>query len=79
MLDPWPGPLWARLKATPGTRHRASRMNSGSHGGARPVLGSSGSVEIESIEIHDLVPRSDEVVHELLLCVVARIDLRECS
>src|SRR5437764_7502746 len=33
--------------------------------------------KVESIEVHDLVPRGHEVAHELLLRVVARIDLRE--
>src|SRR6266702_1623366 len=39
----------------------------------------SGSGEIEPIEVHDLVPRGHEVVHELLPRVVARVDLRECT
>ena len=47
----------------------------------RPACGSrdqgSALPDIESIEIHHLVPRSDEVAHELLLRVVARVDLRE--
>src|SRR5437773_1230350 len=34
-------------------------------------------LDIESIEIHDLVPRGHEVAHEFLLRVVARVDLRE--
>ena len=33
--------------------------------------------KVESIEVHDLVPRGHEVAHELLLRVVARVDLRE--
>jgi hypothetical protein len=32
---------------------------------------------IEAIEIHHLVPGGDEDVHELVLRVIARIDLRE--
>ncbi len=39
----------------------------------------SGSGEVESIEIHDLVPRGYEITHELLLRVVAPVDLRECT
>src|SRR5674476_637187 len=38
-----------------------------------------GSGEVEAVEIHDLVPRGDEVTHELLLRVVARVDLRKCT
>ena len=30
-----------------------------------------------AVEVHDLVPRGDEVVHELLARVVAGVDLRE--
>ena len=37
------------------------------------------SGEVEAIETHDLVPRGDEVAHELLLRVVARVDLRKCT
>src|SRR5688572_2364361 len=33
--------------------------------------------QIEAIEVHHLVPRGDEVAHELLLCVLACVDLRE--
>ena len=32
---------------------------------------------VEAVEVHDLVPRGDEVVHELLAGVVARVDLGE--
>src|SRR4030088_266927 len=35
----------------------------------------SGSGEVEPAEVHDLVPRGHEVAHELLLRVVARVDL----
>src|SRR5262245_36836210 len=34
-----------------------------------------GSGKVEAIENHDLVPRSHEVTHELLLGVVTRVDL----
>src|SRR5437588_304130 len=44
----------------------------------RPTL-TSGSGEVESIEVHDLVPSGHEVTHELLLRVVARVDLRDGS
>ena len=33
--------------------------------------------KVEPVEVHDLVPRGHEVVHELLPRVVARVDLRE--
>src|SRR5262245_2798654 len=36
-----------------------------------------GSREVEPIEVHDLVPCGHEVTHELLLRVVARVDLRD--
>src|SRR5687768_12909404 len=39
----------------------------------------SGSGEVEPIEVHDLVPCGHEVTHELLLRVVARVDLRDSS
>src|SRR5882724_8790639 len=47
--------------------------------GGRPTWtsGSGGSDSVEPVEVHDLVPRSHEVVHELLLRVVAGVDLRE--
>src|SRR6266508_2519749 len=35
------------------------------------------SAKVEAVEVHDLDPRRGEVVHELLPCVVARVDLRE--
>src|SRR3954452_21724387 len=38
-----------------------------------------GSGEVEPIEVHDLVPRGHEVAYELLLRVVARVDLRDGS
>ena len=44
--------------------------------GVRPTW-TSRSGEVEPVEVHDLVPRGDEVVHELLLRVVARVDLGE--
>ena len=34
-------------------------------------------LEIKAIEIHHLVPGRNEVLHELLLCIVARVDLCE--
>src|ERR671912_883171 len=36
-----------------------------------------GAGEVVPVEVHDLVPGCHEVVHELLLRVVARIDLRD--
>src|SRR5260370_8916046 len=39
----------------------------------------SGSGEVEPIEVHDLVPRGHEVTHKLLLRVVARVGLRDGS
>src|SRR5687767_10676418 len=45
----------------------------------RPTWTSDGSGEVEPIEVHDLVPRSDEVTHELLLRVVLCVDLRDGS
>src|SRR5436190_5786527 len=33
------------------------------------------SGDVEAVQVHDLVPRSHEVTHELLLRVVARVDL----
>ena len=35
------------------------------------------SCDIEPIQVHDFVPRRDEVAHELLLSIVARVDLCE--
>src|ERR1035441_8271027 len=35
------------------------------------------SGEVETVEVHDLDPRRDEVVHELLPRVIARVDLCE--
>lgn len=37
----------------------------------------SGSVQLEAIRVHHLVPRRDEVLHELLTSVVLTIDLRD--
>src|SRR5437868_13164982 len=37
------------------------------------------SGKVEAIVVHDLVPRSHEVTHELLLRVVLCVDLRERS
>jgi carbon-monoxide dehydrogenase large subunit len=48
------------------------------HGSAPDGAARDGSrSEVESIEVHDLVPRRDEVAHELLVVVVTRVDLRE--
>ena len=33
--------------------------------------------ELEAIKIHYLVPCGDEVMHELLLCIVASVDFRD--
>src|SRR4051812_3227274 len=35
------------------------------------------SGEVEAVEVHDLVPRGDEVTDELLLRVIRRVDLRQ--
>src|SRR5688572_27540698 len=62
-----------------GSRKRKPGTNQGSPAFAR-LSGEGcppGSDSIESIEIHDLVPRGNEVAHEFLPCVVARVDLRE--
>jgi outer membrane receptor protein involved in Fe transport len=44
-----------------------------------PETGAGGSLplvpEVEAVEVHDLVPRGHEVLHELLLRVVAGVDL----
>ena len=37
------------------------------------------SGKIETIEIHDLVPRGHEVKHKVLLRIVTRVDLNNCS
>src|SRR5205823_3312788 len=42
-----------------------------------PARASSLSEKVVAIEVHDFVPRSDEVTHELLLSVVARVKLCE--
>ena len=34
------------------------------------------SPKLKPVEVHDLVPCGDEVMHELLLCVFASIDFR---
>src|SRR5690348_12841261 len=48
--------------------HALARLNS-------PVLRASG--EVEAIEVHDLGPRGDEVLHKRLLRVVTCIDFRD--
>src|SRR5213595_782277 len=35
--------------------------------------------QVVAIEVHDLVPCSHEVAHELLVRVVARVGLRQCA
>src|SRR5689334_6567368 len=40
-----------------------------------PFVRRPGAVEVEAVEVHDLVPGGDEVAHELLLRVVAGVDL----
>src|SRR5499427_5730799 len=45
-------------------------------GRLRPAW-TSPSGQVEAVEVHDLVPRGNEVAHELLLRVVARVDLRD--
>src|SRR5437763_13752733 len=45
-----------------------------SRSAGRPTW-TSGSGEVEPVEVHDLVPRGHEVPHELLLRVVTCIDL----
>jgi hypothetical protein len=72
------------------TRFRASRLLEAWHAIAQRLPGRDlrslpgrsiprSSSKVEAIEIHDLVPRDDEILHEGLLRVVARIDLREGS
>ena len=46
-------------------------------GRSLPFVRRFGSVEVEAVEVHDLVPGRHEVQHELLLGVVARVDLRQ--
>jgi len=41
------------------------------------TLVSNRSAKVEAVEVHDLVPGGHEVVHEILIGVVARIDLGE--
>src|SRR5260370_36886977 len=43
----------------------------------RPGRRTAGSGEVEPVEVHHLAPRRDEVAHDLLLRVVAGVDLRE--
>src|ERR1019366_883436 len=63
----------------PGGLPRAQRKTKFSAPSANSAVSASSvpSDEVESIEIHDLVPRGDEVPHELVLCVVGGVDLRE--
>src|SRR3954468_644395 len=43
--------------------------------GPRGPTWTGGSAEVEAVEVHDLVPRGDEVLDEPLLRVVAGVDL----
>src|SRR4029453_9991867 len=78
----------SRCRSTPLTQARMPALRSSSDwsirlafphedvpAGRRWPAGTSRSGEIEPIEVHHLVPRGHEVTHELLLCVVARVDL----
>src|SRR5690348_450332 len=74
-------PFWF---AEPSSRLALSELGSPlstrSHGCRRTVVGRVGrSGEVETVEVHDLVPRRDEVTHELLLRVVTRVELRDAS
>src|SRR5689334_8535089 len=50
---------------------RRSKRSSLCHSGN---LRREGFLDVESIQVHHLVPRGDEVAHELLLRVAGRID-----
>jgi hypothetical protein len=58
------------------TRARASAEIVGATRSPHPSLAAS---EVEPIEIHDLVPGSDEVAHELLLAVGRCVDLGDSA
>src|SRR5690348_7845168 len=67
------------IRRTPGTCCQLPKSYAPAHT-RRRIAGSNGRCgEIESIEVHDLVPRGDEVAHELLLRVSRRIHLRDCA
>src|SRR5688500_18132804 len=59
-------------------RERSGRPRMPRSAAERPT-GTPVSGEVEPVEVHDLVPRGHEVTHELLLRVVARVDLRKRS
>jgi hypothetical protein len=64
------------LPTSPGLRQGRDRPRPRMSGSAdEQATRTSGSGEVEPIEVHDLVPRGHEVTHELLLRVVARVDL----
>src|ERR1700716_834075 len=52
----------------------ANAPNLMSRSAGRPTW-TSGSGEVVPVEVHNLVPRGHEVAHELVLRVVARVDL----
>src|SRR5947208_13147987 len=56
-------------------RSRPSRQ--ATWNGAKRSAWALGSGNVESIQIHDLVPRGHEVTHELLLRVVTCVDFSE--
>src|SRR5207248_11238065 len=68
------------MRANPTYRVGATRLCprlSGGRFGDRPPDPGCRSGEVEPIEVHDLVPCSHEVTHELLLGVVLCVDLRD--
>jgi hypothetical protein len=70
--------IFKRGRAKRILRERTSLGGSGRAGAAvarRSVIRR--SCAIEAIEIHHLFPSGDELAHELVLRVVARVDLRE--
>ena len=56
-------------------RDRHTRAQTEAASARRRSVRTSDSGHVKSIEIHHLVPRSHEVAHELLPCVVARVHL----
>ena len=60
------GGVPVRIAAGPAAGHQFSRE-----------LGAPGQAEVEAVGVHHLGPRGDEVAHELLLRVVAGVDLGE--
>src|SRR5260370_23217311 len=67
----------SRWPPTPATYRRDTSGLSTSRPARAGPAWTSGSGEVEPVEVHHLVPRRDEVAHELLLRVIARVDLRE--